>query len=86
MTAVSSFGSTDEAAAAVTAALQQNQAKVDDWLATGAIDKLRMDASFSGGTVMKRGSSDIVVGTGAKVVLKGDGRGGWYVLTGFPTA
>jgi hypothetical protein len=32
-----------------------------------------------------RGSTEAVEGTGVRVVLKGDGTAGWYVLTGFPT-
>ncbi len=83
--AVSSFETADEAAAAVSAALQHNQRAVDRWIAEGAIDKLRLDAKFSGGMVMERDASEALVGTHVKLVLKGDGTGGWYVLTGFPT-
>ncbi|NOR99678.1 RNase A-like domain-containing protein [Mycobacteroides abscessus] len=82
---VSSFGTTDEAAAAVSSALQRNQQVIDEWLSNGAVRYLELDAPFSGGAVLERGSAETVVGTGVRVVLKGDGNGGWYVLTGFPT-
>lgn len=82
---VSSFGTTDEAASAVSTALQHNQQVVDQWISNGATGKLELDAPFNGGEVLRRGSTELVAGTGVRVVLKGDGTGGWYVLTGFPT-
>lgn len=82
---VSSFGTADEAASAVSTALQHNQPAIDEWISNGAIGKLELDAPFSGGEVLRRGSTEAVAGTGVRVVLKGDGTGGWYVLTGFPT-
>lgn len=81
---VSSFGNADEAASAVNGAFQQNRAASDDWLANGANGTLKIDAPFSGGTVLERGG-ELTSGTGVRVVLKGDGEGGWYVLTGYPT-
>ncbi|MFI5509122.1 RNase A-like domain-containing protein [Mycobacterium sp. NPDC051804] len=82
---VSSFSTTDEAAAAVSTALQGNQQAIDEWLSSGAVRYLELDAPFNGGAVLERGSAEGVAGTGVRVVLKGDGNGGWYVLTGFPT-
>lgn len=82
---VSSFTNADEAASAVGSALQDNQGVIDDWLSNGAVRNLEINAPFDGGTVLARGSGEAVAGTGVKVVLKGDGNGGWYVLTGFPT-
>ncbi|WP_396913792.1 RNase A-like domain-containing protein [Mycolicibacterium sp.] len=81
---VSTFTSADEAAAAVSTALQHNQQLLNDWVAAGAPRKIELDAPFTGGTVLERGAADAVTGTSVKVVLKGDGNGGWYVLTGFP--
>lgn len=81
---VSSFGTADEAASAVSGAFQQNRAAIDVWLANGANGTLKLDAPFSGGTVLERGG-ELTPGTGVRVVLKGDGDGGWYVLTGYPT-
>ncbi|MBY0287314.1 MAG: hypothetical protein K2X52_09205 [Mycobacteriaceae bacterium] len=82
---VSSFSTADEAAAAVSTALQGNQQAIDEWLSSGAVRYLELDAPFNGGAVLERGSAEGVAGTGVRVVLKGDGNGGWYVLTGFPT-
>ena len=80
----STFATADEAALAVSTALQQNQQLLEDWVANGALRKLELDAPFNGGTVMERGATDATSGTSVRVVLKGDGNGGWYVLTGFP--
>lgn len=82
---VSTFGTVDEAAAAVSTTLQHNQQVVDEWISNGAVGKIELDAPFSGGEVLRRGSAEVVAGSGVRVVLKGDGTGGWYVLTGFPT-
>ncbi|MCP9274015.1 RNase A-like domain-containing protein [Mycolicibacterium arenosum] len=81
---VSTFTSADEAASAVSTALQRNQEAIDNWLTNGAVRYLELDAPFSGGAILERGSAETVAGTGVRVVLKGDGQGGWYVLTGFP--
>ncbi|KUH95809.1 hypothetical protein AU188_20910 [Mycobacterium sp. IS-3022] len=81
---VSTFVTAEEAASAVSTALQHNQQMLNDWVANGALRKLELDAPFNGGTVLERGAADATTGTSVKVVLKGDGNGGWYVLTGFP--
>ncbi|BBZ18610.1 RNase A-like domain-containing protein [Mycolicibacterium gadium] len=81
---VSTFATADEAASAVSTALQHNQELLNDWVANGASRKLELDAPFTGGTVLERGAADAATGTSVRVVLKGDGNGGWYVLTGFP--
>jgi hypothetical protein len=82
---VSSFGTADEAASAVSAALQHNRQIIDEWISSGAVGKVELDAPFVGGEVLRRGAAEAVAGSGVRVVLKGDGAGGWYVLTGFPT-
>lgn len=82
---VSTFADTDEAVAAVDSALRHNQQAINEWVRDGAAGKEEFVAPFIGGELLNRGAPETVVGTGVKVVLKGDGTGGWYVLTGFPT-
>ncbi len=49
------------------------------------VGKIGLDVPLRGRNVLHRGSSEAVAGIGVRVALKGDGTGGWYVLTGFPT-
>lgn len=79
---VSTFASVDEASSALTAALQQNKSVFDDWIANGAKGRLELVAPFEGGTVLVRGADSVVPGSSVKMVLKADGSGGWYLLTG----
>lgn len=81
---VSTFATSDEAASAVSAALRENQDLLNSWAAEGAPRKLELDAPFDGGAVLVEGATEAVTGSTVRVVLKGDGNGGWYVLTGFP--
>lgn len=81
---VSTFATSDEAASAVSAALRENQDLLNSWVAEGAPRKLELDAPFDGGSVLVQGATEAVTGSTVRVVLKGDGNGGWYVLTGFP--
>ncbi|MET0897663.1 MAG: RNase A-like domain-containing protein [Mycobacterium sp.] len=81
--AVSTFATTDEAAAAVSTTLQHNQSAIESWVSNGAAKTLVLTAPFNGGEVLMRGTNEIVDGTEALVVLRGDGAGGWYVLTGY---
>jgi len=81
---VSTFATSDEAASAVSAALRENQDLLNSWVAEGAPRKLELDAPFDGGSVLVQGASEVVTGSTVRIVLKGDGNGGWYVLTGFP--
>ena len=83
--AASTFRSQSEAEAAVSKALAQNSNKVNTWAASGSKGNLILDTPFSGGSVLVRGSSEAVGGTGARVILRGNGQGGFYVLTGYPT-
>lgn len=82
--AVSTFSTSEEAANAVSTALQHNQAVVDAWVANGATDRLRISVPFDGGEVLVRGSTETVPGTSVLVVLEGIGNGEWIVLTGYP--
>jgi hypothetical protein len=61
---VSSFGTADEAASAVSTALQHNQQVLDEWISNGATGKLELDAPFSGGDVLRRGATEASAGTG----------------------
>lgn len=81
---VSTFATSDEAASAVSAALRENQDVLNSWIAEGAPRKLELEAPFDGGAVLVQGATEAVTGSTVRVVLKGDGNGGWYVLTGFP--
>ncbi|CAN5475197.1 hypothetical protein BH11ACT7_BH11ACT7_24010 [soil metagenome] len=81
--AISTFATTDEAAAAVSTTLQLNQSAIESWVSNGAAKTLVLTAPFDGGEVLVRGTNEIVDGTEALVVLRGDGAGGWYVLTGY---
>ncbi|CAN5525413.1 hypothetical protein BH09ACT7_BH09ACT7_56370 [soil metagenome] len=83
---VSTFLSTDEASAAVGSALRHNQQTIEDWVSDGAEGKIDLDAPFTGGELLHRGTAETIAGSGVRVVLKGDGTGGWYLLTGFPTS
>ncbi|WP_235632252.1 RNase A-like domain-containing protein [Mycolicibacterium rutilum] len=79
---VSTFGSVDEAARALSTALNHNKGVFDNWIANGAMGKIELVAPFEGGSVLARGSDGPVPGSSVKMVLKSDGSGGWYVLTG----
>lgn len=82
-TAVSTFATMDEAAAAVGTTLQQHQSAIETWVSNGAEKKLVLTTPFDGGEVLVRGTNEIVVGKSTLVVLQGDGSGNWYVLTGY---
>lgn len=80
----STFNTLGEAQGAVTAALRANTANVSNWIGQGAQGRLVIDAPFSGGTVLARGASSPVSGTGVRLVLQGNGNGNFHILTGFP--
>jgi len=81
--AVSTFATTDEAAAAVSTTLRQNQSTIESWVSNGANKTLVLNAPFDGGEVLVRGTNETVAGTSTVVILRGDGAGRWYVLTGY---
>jgi hypothetical protein len=64
--------------------MSQRGADIAAWATGGATGKKAFDGTFTGGTVLERGATSTVVGTAARVVLKGTGSGGFFVLTGFP--
>nr|WP_232076710.1 hypothetical protein [Mycobacterium gallinarum] len=63
---VSTFGSVDEAAAALGTALNHNKNVFDDWIANGAKGKLELVAPFEGGSVLARGSDAPVPGSSVR--------------------
>lgn len=83
--AASSFATRAEAEAAVAGAFDHNAAQVANWVGGGANGRLVLNAPFSGGSVLQSGASAAAPGTGVRVVLQGNGSGGYNVLTGFPT-
>jgi len=78
---VSTFLSKAEAEAGISAVLRARAKEIATWLAGGAKDRLKLEAPFKGGLVLKREASGCVSGEIARVVLQGDGAGRWYVLT-----
>lgn len=81
--AASTFLSRAEAESAVSTVLRTRHAELASWLAKGAKGTLELDASFKGGLVLQRGATSCVTGQTARIVLRGDGRGGWFVMTGY---
>jgi hypothetical protein len=80
---VSTFVSVDEAGSAVNTALRHNQAALDHWIANGASKTRILTAPFDGGELLVRGAVESIPGRTVKLVLKGDGMGGWHILTGY---
>ncbi len=83
--AASTFRTLAEARAGVAAALEAGAPRIAQWAAAGAKNRLKLEAKFQGGKVLLRGATQPETGTGVRVILEGDGAGGWYILTGFPT-
>lgn len=83
--AASTFNSLDEAEDNILDTLQYNQAAIAAWVAGGMRGNLAIDGPFPGGTCLQRGAAQATPGNGTRVVLKSDGRGGWYILTAYPT-
>lgn len=85
LSAASTFGTRAEAEAAISHAFDHNASTFSNWLSNGAQGRQVLNAPWSGGTVLQRGASSAVPGTGVRAVLQGNGSGGYYILTGFPT-
>ena len=85
ISAASSFLSRAEAEAGASAVLDARAADLATWVGGEARGRLVLDAPFSGGMVMQRGASAATGGSGVRLVLQGNGAGGWNILTGFPT-
>ena len=85
ISAASTFATRAEAEAGVSAAFDTNAARINSWASGGANGRLPLNAPFSGGTVLPRGGAAATQGTGVRVILQGNGSGGYHVLTGFPT-
>ncbi len=58
---------------------------VANWISGGAQGRQVLNAPWSGGTVLQSGAASATSGTGVRVVLQGNGSGGYHILTGFPT-
>jgi hypothetical protein len=84
LTVASSFTTRAEAEAARSAVMGQNVGAISSWTQAGAAGRLTVSGQFSGGTIRVLGgySADA---TGATFVLQGNGSGGFFTLTGFPT-
>jgi hypothetical protein len=80
----STFLTRAEAEAAGSAALSQNAVQVSSWLQAGAATNLRITTPFTGGLVRVAGGYEASA-TSATFILKGNGSGGFFILTGFPT-
>lgn len=80
---VSTFLSRAEAESAVSTVLRVRHAELASWLEKGANGSLKLEASFNGGLVLKRGATSCVAGQAARIMLRGDGKGGWFVATGY---
>jgi len=82
--AASTFVTRAEAEAAVAVTVEANALRVASWVSSGAGGQLRLISSTRSGMVLARGASSAVRGSGTKVVLQGNGSGGFHILTGFP--
>ena len=80
----SSFASRAEAETAGSAVMSQNAGKIANWVTAGAKAKLELDGAFTGGIMRVVGGYDATA-SGARFVLRGNGTGGYFILTGFPT-
>jgi len=80
---VSTFLSRTEAESAVSTVLRARHAELASWVAKGAKGTLTLEASFKGGLVLVRGATGCVTGQIARIVILGDGRGGWFIKTGY---
>lgn len=70
---------------AISKVLDAKAADLNAWVTSGTPGRLVLDAPFSGGSVLQRGSASAVPGTGVRAVLEGTGGGGWKIITGYPT-
>ena len=84
--AASTFATRAEAEAAVAGAFEtgSNPSAVAYWVSSGAKGRIAIEGPFSGGLTLERGAAAALPGTGVRVVLKGNGAGGYFIFTGFP--
>ena len=80
---VSTFLSRREAESAVSGVLRARGSEVASWIEHGGKGTLNLEGPFKGGLVLRRGSAACVEGRSVRVVLKGNGAGGWYVFTSY---
>jgi hypothetical protein len=82
--AASTFRSKVEQEAALNRAFDVNSQKIQSWVNRGAKNDLRIDAPFFGGAVLERGATTVKDGSQVRAILRGNGSGGYYLLTAFP--
>jgi len=86
--AASTFVDRQTAERAVAVTLERHRARIERWLAgrSGAdlALELRGGAGEALGRVLLRGTREPVAATGARVVLRRRGEGGFFVLTAYP--
>lgn len=86
--AASTFVDRQSAERAVAATLERHRARIERWLAgrSGADLALELRDAAAGplGRVLLRGAREPVAATGARVVLRRRGEGGFFVLTAYP--
>lgn len=81
---MSTFVSEIEARRAVQKAIRENAVKIAEWEANSTTKRLELDTRFLGGRVLERGEKSSRAGRSVRVVLRGDGVGGWIVRTAYP--
>jgi hypothetical protein len=79
----STFESRAEAEAAISSVMAQRSAAIQEWVASGAKGIEPFEGGFAGGFILVRGASETIPGSRARVVLRGDGRGDFFILTGY---
>jgi hypothetical protein len=79
----STFVSRAEAEAAMSSVMALRSVDIQAWVAKGAKGVQPFDGAFTGGSVLLRGASATIVGSQARVVLQGNGRGDFFILTGY---
>ncbi len=72
-----------EAEAAASGALSQNAGQISTWLQGGAATNLKLTTPFTGGLIRVSGGYEAAA-TSATFILKNNGSGGFFILTGFP--
>ena len=81
--AASTFLTRAEAEATASGALSQNGAQISGWLQRGAATNLKITTRFSGGLIRVTGGYEASASS-ATFILKSNGSGGFFILTGFP--
>ncbi len=82
----STFTNATTAGQAISGAMMQNSAEITAWTAAGAKGSLPL--TYTGSSILgrgfERGSSAVINSSNANVILRGNGKGAWGVLTAYP--